>query len=382
MRLFRPLPSLRREVSARNNGPPQTRCATSLKVQLLTAHDKRSGRCAKGAIVVKSSNGLNPRFASLVLLCHLGNCWLPDESATLGTAAGESTGLSSRRDRIDSSPRKCQGNSAPQKPLPASVIGDCGPGRVPWQRGGWRGFDDSFADRANGVVHLSLGRARQCRRRRMASLMKGRRLSLRPPSRLRGPTRRRLPASGGRPAPATVFPVAAPATQVEALTILHVDMDAFYASVEQRDRPELRGRPVIVGGMGGRGGACAASYEARPFGVHSAMPMATARRLCREAVYLSPRMTHYAEISRHIRDILLGFTPQVEPLSLDEAFLDVQGCEGLFGPAPEIGRQIEARIKNEMELTASVGVAPNKFLAKLASDHGKPEGLADHGTGN
>jgi DNA polymerase-4 len=158
-------------------------------------------------------------------------------------------------------------------------------------------------------------------------------------------------------------------------SILHVDMDAFYASVEQRDRPELRGRPVIVGGLGGRGVVCAASYEARPFGVHSAMPISTARRLCPHAVYLPVRMKLYAEVGRQIREILLSFTPLVEPLSLDEAFLDVAGCEQLFGPAPELAVQIKARVKSETGLTASVGVAPNKFLAKLASDHGKPDGL-------
>jgi DNA polymerase-4 len=159
------------------------------------------------------------------------------------------------------------------------------------------------------------------------------------------------------------------------LTILHVDMDAFYASVEQRDRPELRGQPVLVGGTQGRGVVCAASYEARPFGVHSAMPMATACRLCPHAVVLPVRMQHYAQISRQIREIFLSFTPLVEPLSLDEAFLDVRGCEGLFGPAPNIARQIKQRIRVETALTASVGVAPNKFLAKLASDLRKPDGL-------
>ncbi|HZY90954.1 MAG TPA: DNA polymerase IV [Gemmataceae bacterium] len=159
------------------------------------------------------------------------------------------------------------------------------------------------------------------------------------------------------------------------LTILHVDMDAFYASVEQRDRPELRGQPVIVGGVGSRGVVSAASYEARPFGVHSAMPMSAARRLCPQAAFLPPRMGYYARVSQQLRDVFLSFTPLVEPLSLDEAFLDVRGCEGLFGHAPQIARQIKGRIQAETGLTASVGVAPNKFLAKLASDLGKPDGL-------
>jgi DNA polymerase IV len=159
------------------------------------------------------------------------------------------------------------------------------------------------------------------------------------------------------------------------LTILHVDMDAFYAAVEQRDRPGLRGKPVIVGGIGARGVVSAASYEARPFGVHSAMPMGTARRLCPQGVFLPVPMSRYAQVSRQIREILLSFTPRVEPLSLDEAFLDVHGCEGLHGPAPEIARQIKGRIKAETALTASVGVAANKFLAKLASDLRKPDGL-------
>jgi DNA polymerase-4 len=158
-------------------------------------------------------------------------------------------------------------------------------------------------------------------------------------------------------------------------TIVHVDMDAFYASIEQRDRPELRRKPVIVGGVQGRGVVCAASYEARTFGVHSAMPISTARRLCPQGIFLQVRMQHYAEIGRQIRDIFLSFTPLVEPLSLDEAFLDVHGCEGLFGPAPEIARQIKARIRAELGLVASVGIAPNKFLAKLASDFGKPDGF-------
>jgi len=158
--------------------------------------------------------------------------------------------------------------------------------------------------------------------------------------------------------------------------ILHVDMDAFYASVEQRDRPELRGQPVIVGGSAeSRGVVSAASYEARKFGVHSAMPTAVARRLCPHGVYLPVRMEHYATISRQIRGILESFTPLVEPLSLDEAFLDVRGCEKLFGPATQIGRAIKRRVRDETGLVASVGVAPNKFLAKLASDVCKPDGF-------
>jgi len=158
-------------------------------------------------------------------------------------------------------------------------------------------------------------------------------------------------------------------------TIIHVDMDAFYASVEQRDNPELRGKPIIVGGVEGRGVVCAASYEARKFGVHSAMPISTARRLCPQGIFVPVRTRHYAEISHQIRAIFLSFTPLVEPLSLDEAFLDVHGCVRLFGPAPEIARKIKQLIRTETGLIASVGIAPNKYLAKLASDFGKPDGL-------
>src|SRR6266545_3801806 len=160
------------------------------------------------------------------------------------------------------------------------------------------------------------------------------------------------------------------------IPILHVDMDAFYASIEQRDRPELRGKPVIVGGSAeARGVVSTASYEARTYGVHSAMPTATARRLCPHGVFLPVRMGHYAEIARQIREIFFSFTPFVEPLSLDEAFLDVRGSEHLFGPAPVIARQIKDRIRHETGLVASVGVAANKFLAKLVGDLGKPDGL-------
>lgn len=158
--------------------------------------------------------------------------------------------------------------------------------------------------------------------------------------------------------------------------ILHVDMDAFYASVEERDRPELAGKPLIVGGTPqGRGVVAAANYAVRKFGVHSAMPTSTALRLCPQAVVLPPRLGYYAEISAQIHEILYRFTPLIEPLSLDEAFVDVTGSERLFGPSPEIARQIKCRIRDEIRLIASVGVAPNKFLAKIASDLEKPDGL-------
>jgi DNA polymerase-4 len=158
--------------------------------------------------------------------------------------------------------------------------------------------------------------------------------------------------------------------------ILHVDMDAFYASVEERDDPSLVGKPVIVGGTAeGRGVVAAANYEARKFGVHSAMSAAKAVRLCPHAVFLRPRMGHYANISHQIREIFEQFTPLVEPLSLDEAFLDVTGTTPLFGDAASIGRQIKQRIRQDLKLVASVGVAPNKFLAKIASDLNKPDGF-------
>src|SRR6266852_866580 len=134
--------------------------------------------------------------------------------------------------------------------------------------------------------------------------------------------------------------------------IVHIDMDAFYASVEQRDDPALRGVPVAVGGAGARGVVAAASYEARKFGVHSAMPSVSARRLCPQGIFLPVRMSYYTEISRQLQQILRSFTPLVEPISLDEAFLDVHGCEGLFGPAAEIARKIKVRIRAETKLTA------------------------------
>jgi DNA polymerase-4 len=159
-------------------------------------------------------------------------------------------------------------------------------------------------------------------------------------------------------------------------SILHIDMDAFFASVEVRERPELAGRPVIVGGSAeGRGVVSAASYEARRFGVHSAMPTAVARRLCPHGVYLPTRHGFYAEVARDIRAIFERYTPLVEPLSLDEAFLDVTGSERLFGDAASIGRRIKEEIRAELHLVASVGVAPNKFLAKIGSDLDKPNGF-------
>ena len=158
--------------------------------------------------------------------------------------------------------------------------------------------------------------------------------------------------------------------------ILHVDMDAFYASVEERENPTLVGKPVIVGGTPEqRGVVCAANYAARQFGVHSAMPSATAHRLCPQAMFLPSRMDFYANVSKQIREIFHQFTPLVEPLSLDEAFLDVTGSRGLFGSPAEIGRQIKAEILDKLHLIASVGVAPNKFLAKIASDLDKPDGF-------
>ncbi len=158
--------------------------------------------------------------------------------------------------------------------------------------------------------------------------------------------------------------------------ILHIDMDAFYCSVEERDRPELAGKPVIVGGTPeGRGVVAAANYEVRKYGVHSAMPTATARRLCPHAVVLPARHSYYAKVSHQIREIFHRYTPLVEPLSLDEAFLDVNASEALFGSSAQIGRQIKTEIAEVLNLVASVGVAPNKFLAKIASDLDKPDGF-------
>jgi DNA polymerase-4 len=158
--------------------------------------------------------------------------------------------------------------------------------------------------------------------------------------------------------------------------ILHIDMDAFFASIEQRDHPELRGKPVLVGGSATeRGVVSTASYEARKYGCHSAMPMSTAIRLCPHAVVLPGSMRRYSQVSHQIFEIMESFTPMVEPVSVDEAFLDITGCEKLFGTPVQIAEKIKKTIHEKTQLTASAGLATNKFLAKLASDLNKPDGL-------
>lgn len=167
----------------------------------------------------------------------------------------------------------------------------------------------------------------------------------------------------------------APAAQPPLRKIIHIDMDAFYASVEQRDNPELRGKPVAVGGAALRGVVAAASYEARVYGVRSAMPSVTAARLCPDLIFVRHRFDVYRAISAQIRDIFADYTPLVEPLSLDEAYLDVTDHLWPGQTATQVARDIRARIREATQLTASAGVSYNKFLAKLASDQNKPDGL-------
>jgi len=157
-------------------------------------------------------------------------------------------------------------------------------------------------------------------------------------------------------------------------TILHADMDAFFASIEQRENPSLAGKPVVVGGAGKRGVVAAASYEARKFGIRSAMPMIRARSLCRDLVIVSGRLRLYAEISAHVREIFYRYTPVVEPLSLDEAYLDIGGSLKLFGSARAIAEGIRSAVRDELSLPVSVGVGPGKLVAKIASRKAKPDG--------
>ena len=156
---------------------------------------------------------------------------------------------------------------------------------------------------------------------------------------------------------------------------MHVDMDAFFASIEQLDHPEYKGHPVIVGGLSSRGVVATCSYEARTFGVHSAMPISRAKKLCPDGIYVYPRMDRYKEVSHQIFSIMKEFTPYIEPLSIDEAFLEVSGMSTIYSGPKALGRAIKERVYEETGLIISAGLAPNKFLAKLASDLDKPDGL-------
>tara|TARA_R110002073_G_scaffold118918_1_gene258362 strand:+ start:216735 stop:217958 length:1224 start_codon:yes stop_codon:yes gene_type:complete len=156
--------------------------------------------------------------------------------------------------------------------------------------------------------------------------------------------------------------------------ILHIDMDAFFASVEQRDHPELKGKPVLVGGDGPRGVVAAASYEARVYGCHSAMPSSIAKQRCPHAIFVKGSHSSYSKVSKQVFEILERFSPAIQPISIDEAFLDVTGSTHLFGTPTDIAIEIRRLVKQELNLTCSVGIAPNKFLAKLASDMNKPDG--------
>lgn len=156
---------------------------------------------------------------------------------------------------------------------------------------------------------------------------------------------------------------------------MHVDMDAFFASIEQLDHPEYKGHPVIVGGLSSRGVVATCSYEARKFDVHSAMPISRAKKLCPDGIYVYPRMDRYKEVSEQIFSIMKEFTPRIEPLSIDEAFLEVSGMSTMYSGPKALGRAIKDRVFEETGLIISAGLAPNKFLAKLASDLDKPDGL-------
>lgn len=160
--------------------------------------------------------------------------------------------------------------------------------------------------------------------------------------------------------------------------IFHIDMDAFFASIEQRDNPEFKGKPVIVGALpGNRGVVSAASYEARKYGIHSAMPINQAYSRCPQGIYLRPRMLVYAKVSKELMAILRSFSPQIEQISIDEAFIDMSGTQKLWGALQKAAKTLAKHIQNKLQLTASIGIAPNKFLAKLASDMNKPNGITE-----